>query len=83
MAFELIDGVDLGDPPKRHRPTDERKAAVIEEAFSALRDGNYTEVARQYRAAYYGKSSAKDELCIEGRNQAKNVAKKLRKRASK
>lgn len=83
MTFELIDGVDLGDPPKRHRPADERKAAVIEEAFSALRDGNYTEVARQYRVAYYADDAVKNGHSVEGRNQEKNIAKKLRKRASK
>lgn len=83
MAFELIDGADLGDPAKRHRPTDERKVAVLEEAFAALQNGNFTEVARQYRVAYYADAAVNDEASKQANDQVKNIAKKLRKRSSK
>lgn len=81
--WELFEGVGKGEPAKRHRPTDERKAAVLEEAFAALDGNNFTEIAHEYRIQYYGDAAEKNEDSVEFRNQIKNIAKKLRYRASK
>ena len=81
MAFEVFSGATF-EPTKRHRSQDERKVAVIKEAFAALKDGNYTEVARRFVRPYYLDSIVKDELSVEYRNQIKNVAKKIREFAS-
>jgi len=81
--WKLFDGTGIIEPAARHRPIDERKAAVLEEALAALHDGNFTEVAEKYRVTYYSNSAAIDARSVEGRNQVKNIAKKLRALTSK
>lgn len=81
--WELFDAGPIFEPAGRHRPTDERKVAVLEEVFAALQNGNFTEVARQYCVAYYADAVTKDEASKQENDQVKSIAKNLRKRSSK